>query len=360
MSLFRTTTHNRPLKIALRIGLTMVLVLALVLLFANSEKAKTVYEITLDDNTYTVESDSAEMEDVFNQAGLELSASDCVDTQENEKTDTVQVSVTHKQYVTVTCDGAAVSVLTDEGETVAQVIDRLNIKMGKHDLISKELDATVDSGDSIVINRVTITYKKKTESIPFQKTRKADLSMARGTEAITQAGKEGKTVYTYELKSIDGGKPTSTLVKTKTTDPVTQVTSYGTRVPAPALSGLSQSRDYITNIDDEQNTITTVSGNTYHVRKTLTCSATAYTAHAGARTATGRKAQVGVIAVDPRVIPYGSRMYIQTSNGSMLYGIAVAGDCGGAIKGNTIDLYFNSLSQCYSFGRRSCTVYVLG
>ena len=53
-------------------------------------------------------------------------------------------------------------------------------------------------------------------------------------------------------------------------------------------------------------------------------------------------------------------MYIQTTNGSMLYGIAVAGDYGGGIKGNSIDLYFNTLSQCYSFGRRMCTVYVLG
>lgn len=357
---FQTTALNRPLKLMLRVGLAMVLILGLVLLFANMEKAKTVYEITLDDNTYTVESDSEQMEDVFNQAGLELSASDCVDTKEDEQTDTVQVSVTHKQYVTVTCDGASVSILTDEGETVAQALERLNIKLGKHDLISKEESATIENGDSIVINRVKITYEKKTESIPYSKTRQADPTMARGTEAITQSGKNGKTVYTYQLTSIDGGEPTSKLVKTKTTDPVTQVTSYGTRVPAPNLSGLSQSRDYITNIDDEKSTITTVSGNTYSVRKTLTCSATAYTARSGARTSTGRRASVGVIAVDPRVIPYGTRMYIQTTSGTMLYGIAVAGDCGGAIKGNTIDLYFNSLSQCYSFGRRSCTVYILG
>lgn len=360
MSLFQTTPRNRILKILLRISLALVLALGLILLFANLEKAKTVYEITLDDTTYTVESDSEQMEDVFNEAGLELSASDCIDAQENEKTDTVEVSVTHKQYATVTCDGASVSVLTDEGETTAQVLDRLNITLGEHDLISKDPSAAVEDGDSILINRVTITYEKKTEEIPFQKTRKADSNMAKGTEAITQAGKKGKTVYTYELKSIDGGAPTSTLVKTKTTDPVTEVTSYGTRVPAPALSSLSQSRDYITNIDDEQNTITTVSGSTYHIRKTLTCSATAYTAHAGARTSTGRRAQVGVIAVDPRVIPYGSQLYIQTSNGSVLYGVAVAGDCGGAIKGNTIDLYFNTYSQCCSFGRRPCTVYVLG
>lgn len=141
------------------------------LLFANSEKAKTVYEITLDNTTYTVESYSNEMEDVLDEAGLELSASDCVDTAENTKKDTVEVSITHKQYVTVTCDGAAVSVLTDEGETVSDVLGRLNIKLGKHDLISEDLDTKVKSGDSIVINRVKITYKKKSKSIPYSSKR---------------------------------------------------------------------------------------------------------------------------------------------------------------------------------------------
>lgn len=359
MSHFRSTPQNRPIRIALRIALTLALGFALVLLFANSEKAKTVYEITLDDTTYTVESYSDEMDDVLDEAGLELSASDCVDTSKNKKEDTVQVSITHKQYVTVTCDGAAVSVLTDEGETVSDVLDQLNIALGKNDLVSEDLDAKVNSGDSIVINRVTITYKKKVKSIPYRSKRVADSSMARGTEGVTQKGVKGKTVYTYELKSIDGGKPTSTLVKTKTTKPVTKVTSYGTHVSAPSLSSLSQSRDYITNIDDEKNTITTVSGSTYHVKKKMLCSATAYTAPAGSGTATGRRAQVGVIAVDPTVIPYGSKMYIQTSNGTVLYGVAVAGDCGGAVKGNIVDLYFNSLSECCSFGRRNCNVYIL-
>ena len=118
MSHFRSTTHARLARIALRIALTLALAFGLVLLFANSEKAKTVYEITLDDTTYTVESYSDEMDDVLDEAGLELSASDCIDTAENQKKDTVEVSITHKQYVTVTCDGAAVSVLTDEGEDV--------------------------------------------------------------------------------------------------------------------------------------------------------------------------------------------------------------------------------------------------
>ena len=76
-------------------------------------------------------------------------------------------------------------------------------------------------------------------------------------------------------------------------------------------------------------------------------------------TATGTTARVGAIAVDPKVIPYGTRMYIQSADGSIVYGVATAEDCGGAIKGNKIDLFFDSYDACIQFGVRTCTVYIL-
>ena len=71
------------------------------------------------------------------------------------------------------------------------------------------------------------------------------------------------------------------------------------------------------------------------------------------------RAQRGVVAVDPRVIPLGTRLYIETADGSYIYGNAVAGDTGGAIKGNKIDLFMNSYSECMQFGRRTVNVYIL-
>jgi 3D (Asp-Asp-Asp) domain-containing protein len=84
--------------------------------------------------------------------------------------------------------------------------------------------------------------------------------------------------------------------------------------------------------------------------------ATAYTAGCSGCsgiTASGRVAGHGVVAVDPRIIPLGSRLYIPG------YGHAVAGDTGGAIHGNRIDLGFNSLRDALLFGRRAITVYIL-
>ena len=52
-------------------------------------------------------------------------------------------------------------------------------------------------------------------------------------------------------------------------------------------------------------------------------------------------------------------MYIVSDDGSYIYGYATAEDCGGAIQGYMIDLYFDTLAECYAFGRRSCTVYIL-
>lgn len=89
---------------------------------------------------------------------------------------------------------------------------------------------------------------------------------------------------------------------------------------------------------------------------TLTMQATAYTG--GTLTATGSKpiynpGGISTIAVDPNVIPLGSKVYVSG------YGTAIAADTGGAIKGNIIDVYFNSEADCIAWGRRTVTVEIL-
>lgn len=102
---------------------------------------------------------------------------------------------------------------------------------------------------------------------------------------------------------------------------------------------------------------TTTTSTTTGYLKELTMTATAYTA-TGNRTATGvwpvRNANgVSTVAVDPNVIPLGTKLYIEG------YGYAIAADTGGAIKGNKIDLYMNSNAQCINYGRRTVKVYIV-
>ena len=105
------------------------------------------------------------------------------------------------------------------------------------------------------------------------------------------------------------------------------------------------------------------SGVTMTYSKVMTCNSTAYYSggNGGAAwtTAVGAKVGIGTIAVDPTVIPYYTKMFIQASNGSRVYGMGTALDCGGAIKGNIVDLWFPSYADCRSWGRRNVTVYIL-
>ena len=76
-------------------------------------------------------------------------------------------------------------------------------------------------------------------------------------------------------------------------------------------------------------------------------------------TASGAKAQPGTVAVDPSVIPLGTKLYIASTDGSPDYGFATALDTGGAIKGNRIDLFMEDGTACDRYGIRQVKVYIL-
>lgn len=111
-------------------------------------------------------------------------------------------------------------------------------------------------------------------------------------------------------------------------------------------------------------------GKTLDYKRVITMRATAYDSsfescgkRPGERgygiTATGTQVRKGSVAVDPRVIPLGSKLYIESIDGQYIYGTAYAEDTGGAIKGNRIDLFFKTGYECTQFGVRAVRVYVL-
>ena len=102
----------------------------------------------------------------------------------------------------------------------------------------------------------------------------------------------------------------------------------------------------------KKSTSSSSSSSSTNVNKTLTVKAYAYTG--GGYTATGTKAKYGTLAVDPKVIPYGTKVYIKE-----LDKVFIAEDCGGGIKGNKIDIYMNSQSQCRNWGVRTITLQIL-
>lgn len=97
---------------------------------------------------------------------------------------------------------------------------------------------------------------------------------------------------------------------------------------------------------------TSSSSSSLNVARKLTVKAYAYTG--GGYTATGTKAKYGTLAVDPKVIPYGTKVYIKE-----LDKVFTAEDCGGGIKGNKVDIYMNSESACRNWGVRTITLQIL-
>jgi 3D (Asp-Asp-Asp) domain-containing protein len=111
---------------------------------------------------------------------------------------------------------------------------------------------------------------------------------------------------------------------------------------------------------DGSGVLTLANGDTVAFSAVKNMTATAYTAGEGGvdhHTATGTMVRTGTVAVDRRVIPLGTKMYIVTSKGSYVYGLSVAEDTG--VRGNIVDLYMPTYEDCINFGRRGVTVYIL-
>ena len=146
-------------------------------------------------------------------------------------------------------------------------------------------------------------------------------------------------------------------------EPVQEIVEYGTKSPLRQIETLSSRSGGHTAARQ-------ASTGDFSYSRVLTCNATAYDLSYESCgkypgdpgygvTASGMQAGPGVVAVDPRVIPLGTRLYIASNDGTADYGYAIAGDTGGAIKGNRVDLFFSTAAEVRQFGRRSVTVYVL-
>ncbi len=200
-------------------------------------------------------------------------------------------------------------------------------------------------------------YEQTTEPIPYQTIRVASPHLPLGEERIAQAGSNGILTCDYEVIYMDG-QEIDRLLLTETGEAATdEIIEYGTAVSTVDAD------DRITAVqsnDDGSGVLTFASGGTMKFSAVKGVTATAYTAGrggAGYITASGTPARPGAVAVDRRVIPLGSKLYIVTDDGQYIYGMAVAEDTG--VIGNRVDLYYDDYDHCIQFGRRAATIYIL-
>jgi uncharacterized protein YabE (DUF348 family)/3D (Asp-Asp-Asp) domain-containing protein len=268
------------------------------------------------------------------------------------------IVINHTSPVQLTADGETQTLYTT-GKTVAGALEDLNIQVGAEDKISPAPDANLSAGGDIKIVRVKKELAEETVPIAFDTVTKNDASLLKGKQEVVQEGVEGSKVLKKEKVYEDGVLVTENLVdETVKAESVSKVVAVGTK--APVVTVLSNSSP---NVDE-----VTKNGVNFGYKKVLNnVTLTAYSAGVASTgkgdthpqyglTYTGTTVTEGrTIAVDKSVIPLGWWVYIEG------LGFRRAEDVGSGVKGNTIDVYFDSNSYANKFGtKRGYTVYVIG
>lgn len=227
-------------------------------------------------------------------------------------------------------------------KTVKELLSENNIYYDEDDIIYPSLDSKLKDHMNVKVTYVEQITVSKHSRIAYKTKVKEDASLPKGVNRITQEGKYGSKTTVYQEVYHDG-KLVSRVVEKEIIreEPVNKIVTKGTGTSYVDSSvNLSQG--------------SSISRSTSNIKgNKMVVSATAYSG--GGITATGTRPRWGTIAVDPRIIPYGTKVYIPKFNMTF-----VAEDCGGGIKGNRIDIFMNSSSECYNWGVRSIDIYIVG
>lgn len=225
--------------------------------------------------------------------------------------------------------------------TVREVLAAERVRVRAGDEVTPPLDSIVRPHATVRVAHVKMWTARVRTHIAARVRTKDDSLLALGRTRTIVRGRAGIRETTYRYTRRINGKTTRVVVGSRVVRaPQPRVVARGTGVPSTlarvAEAGFESAVHF--------------AGSALHMI------ATAYTsACSGCSgiTASGVRAGFGVIAVDPRVIPLGTKLFIPG------YGRAIAGDTGGAIRGNRVDLGMNTNADAMQFGRRPVTVYVL-
>lgn len=254
--------------------------------------------------------------------------------------------------VAIRCRGQYLTTVA-RGETVDELLSRLDICPSPLEMVSV---AFSDSGAEVAIDSEFVFYETISSVTEHETVYQYRDDLPAWQETVLQEGSDGEYREVYEIVYQDGEETARQLIDQTDTEPVPTVIEKGT------IENFAENGEPVASIaanGDGSGVITLENGETLTFRETRTMKGTAYTAGGGvgSRTASGTAVRVGVAAVDRSVLPLGSKMYVVSNDGKYVYGFAVAEDTG--VRGNIIDLYMDSYSECIQFGVRDCTVYVL-
>jgi len=327
--------------------------------------AQTKYVITDGDSVIVCMSSSDDPKVVIQEAGLQLGESDTYTTQTSNGISEIHINRIH--MVTVR-EGNETIVVGCYGGTVSDVLASLDITLSDSDILSCERNSITYDGMTIEITRLRQELLEYDEIIPHTVHIYEDDSLEPGEEQVLVEGCDGLTKVRAEIIYENGVETQrsilSELVITNPTDGII-LRGVDRSVKEQENSGLEEYRQSDTSdkTDAFQHTYADksyVPGTNLAYRELLDYDATAYYCPTSWNiTFTGTEARVGTVAVDPRYIPLGTKMYIVSADGEYVYGYCIAEDTGGVIKGKIVDLYFDTYDECVQFGRRDVKIYIL-
>jgi uncharacterized protein YabE (DUF348 family) len=303
--------------------------------------------VVVDGSSLQIDSQAADVAGLLTQAGVTVSGGDLVyPSQDTRLAEGMSVVVRHAIPVTVVLGGAE-NRLNVVGRTVADALVAAGVDPASNTAVVPALDTPLTQDMVISAPDCFSRVNAVSQPVPFKVEKRQDKSLARGKRKIVTLGSDGSVLRVYRSLVVGGVEGSATLTAEKIiTQPVNQVIAIGAADPS------DQHQLAVAEIKPSVRLASlTESGRKMRVV------ATAYSGiepcAGGSSTATGRRAERGVVAVDPDVIPLGTHLYIPG------YGYAVAGDTGGMINGNHIDLCFDSMAEVHAWGKRHVTIVIL-
>ncbi len=280
------------------------------------------------------------LEKALAEKNIVVGPKDKIDLPLDSKTiDKSTVTIKRAVNVKVVVHNEELDILSAE-ETIDSMLKAEGIVLGELDKLSLEKEAKLTEGMKLDVIRVEVKELSETEAIAFSTVVKPNSSLPNTQRKISQEGQAGEKKTTFSVTYENGKevlrKVVSEVVSKK---PKEKIIVQGTYPSMPISRG----------------------GEAIPYSKVIKVKSTAYSPTGGrttAYTATGRKAVrnpdgYSTIAVDPTVIPYGTKLFVQG------YGFAIAADCGSAIKGNFIDVFFDTKREALNWAVKYVNLYIL-
>ncbi len=341
-----------------RLTVTAVLaVAAAASAFVIFKSIKTI-EVTDGSTTATVHSLTGSIENAVSRLGLGDGEYEILSLKKSGKHTSLSISRAFSVTVTVGEKQIKVTTLSD---TVKNILKKAGYTLDEYDMVEPSADTVIKKSAFIDYTNIDYVTNDATETIPFG-VRTVFSPLVESGKSTVSGGKNGLKKVVYKSKLVNGVE-TEKLVESEQvlSDAVEGVKTIGTGGAGAGVSvAVSSDIKCISNLSPSSPIKLDANGIPVEYTGHMTVQATAYT-YTGHNCSTGVAPMPGYIAVNPNIIPYGTRMYIVSSDGAWVYGYAIAADTGGftSSRPTNVDLFLSTEAMCYAFGRRNVEIYFL-